>query len=355
MSKRSRLLVSDGDHVEVGTQLVAGCGRPEAGPAHPRPACGADAPGRRGPGRLPPAGCVDPRQAHRGHRPADAAPRDDHRVRRRRPAARRARRAGSLRGREPARGRRGRQAGLGSSRAHGHHQGLAGDRVVAVGGLLPGDDPGAHRGGDPRQVRPAARPQGERHPRQAHPGRHRSSPVPQHQGRAHRGGQGRDVLDAGYEEIDFPAFGPGSGEAIRLDDATLGFDRDYRRRTAPSGRLPDGTGPWPVRSGAAARSRGSGRHRHRGPACVVLGDLAAHRAAGNLDNCARAPPSAGTRILTARPRRGGGRGSPLPPGSRPARGRGGEEVRGGETRATLPTAGVEQVTQGVRGPDGRLS
>ncbi len=45
----------------------------------------------------------------------------------------------------------------GPARADGHHQGLAGDRVVAVGGLLPGDHPGAHRRGDPRQVRPAAR------------------------------------------------------------------------------------------------------------------------------------------------------------------------------------------------------
>ena len=58
---------------------------------------------------------------------------------------------------EPPRGRRGRHPGLGSSRAHGHHQGLARDRVVAVGGVLPGDDPGAHRRGDPRQVGPAAR------------------------------------------------------------------------------------------------------------------------------------------------------------------------------------------------------
>ena len=88
VSKRARLLIADGDHVEVGHQLTQGSDRPEAGAAHPRPACGADAPRRRGPGRLPPAGCVDPRQAHRGHRPPDAAPRHDHRVRRRRPAAR---------------------------------------------------------------------------------------------------------------------------------------------------------------------------------------------------------------------------------------------------------------------------
>ena len=40
----------------------------------------------------------------------------------------------------------GQEAGRGPSRAHGHHQGVAGHRLVAVGGLLPGDHPGAHRG-----------------------------------------------------------------------------------------------------------------------------------------------------------------------------------------------------------------
>ena len=62
--------------------------RPEAGAADPRPAPGAAAPGQRGPGGLPLAGRVDPRQAHRGHRPADAQAGHDHRVRRRRAAAR---------------------------------------------------------------------------------------------------------------------------------------------------------------------------------------------------------------------------------------------------------------------------
>ena len=39
-------------------------------------------------------------------------------------------------------------------------------------------------------------PQGERHPRQAHPGRHGAAPLPRHRGGADRGGQGRDVLHA---------------------------------------------------------------------------------------------------------------------------------------------------------------
>ena len=40
----------------------------------------------------------------------------------------------------------------GSPRDHGHHQGVAGHRVVAVGGLVPGDHPGAHRGRHRRQA-----------------------------------------------------------------------------------------------------------------------------------------------------------------------------------------------------------
>jgi DNA-directed RNA polymerase subunit beta' len=29
-----------------------------------------------------------------------------------------------------------------------------------------------------------------------------------------------------FEQFDYPVFGPGTGEAIRLDDASLGLDRD---------------------------------------------------------------------------------------------------------------------------------
>ena len=54
--------------------------RPQGGAARARRTPCAAAPGRRGAGGLPLAGCVDPRQAHRDHRPADAAPGDGHRV-----------------------------------------------------------------------------------------------------------------------------------------------------------------------------------------------------------------------------------------------------------------------------------
>jgi hypothetical protein len=45
------------------------------------------------------------------------------------------------------------------------HQGVAADAVVHLGGLVPGDDPRAHRRFGQRQDRHAGRPQGERHRR----------------------------------------------------------------------------------------------------------------------------------------------------------------------------------------------
>ena len=84
------LLVADGEPVEVGDQLVDGDVDPHEVLRIQGPRAGAAAPGRRGAGGLPRPGRVDPRQAHRGHRPADAAPGERHRVRRHRVPARRA-------------------------------------------------------------------------------------------------------------------------------------------------------------------------------------------------------------------------------------------------------------------------
>ena len=44
----------------------------------------------------------------------------------------------------------------------GYHQGVAGDRVVHLGGIVPGDDPRAHRGGGPGPEGRSAGPEGER-------------------------------------------------------------------------------------------------------------------------------------------------------------------------------------------------
>ena len=71
------------------------------------------------------------------------------------PARRACRRQGVPR-HQPADGRRGQEARRGPARAHGHHQGVAGHRVVAVGGIVPGDHPGAHRGRHRRQGRQPA-------------------------------------------------------------------------------------------------------------------------------------------------------------------------------------------------------
>jgi DNA-directed RNA polymerase subunit beta' len=57
--------------------------------------------------------------------------------------------------------------------AAGHHQGVAVDRLVHLGGILPGDHPRADRSGDHGQARRAARPEGERHRRPPDPGGHR--------------------------------------------------------------------------------------------------------------------------------------------------------------------------------------
>ncbi len=82
-------------------------------------------------------------------------------------------------------GRGGRRACQRPPGAARHHEGVARDRLVAVGGLVPGDDAGAHRRGHLGQVRPAARPQGERDHRQADPGWLGPGPLPQ-RGRQHQ-------------------------------------------------------------------------------------------------------------------------------------------------------------------------
>ncbi len=58
-----------------------------------------------------------------------------------------------------------------------HHQGEPVDRELHLGGVVPGDDQGAHRGGDQRQGRPPGRAEGERDHGPADPGRHRRDPA----------------------------------------------------------------------------------------------------------------------------------------------------------------------------------
>ena len=135
---------------------------------------------------------------------------------------------------------RGRRARGRPSGADGHHQGVAGDRLVAVGGLLPGDDPGAHRRGDPRPQRLADRSQGERHHRQAHPGRYRHQQVPQHPGGADRGGEGQGLLDdrVPRDRLRFRAGQRAGRAAGRLRFRVVPLKHAPREGRLPRGRRP---------------------------------------------------------------------------------------------------------------------
>ena len=156
-------------------------------------------------------------------------------------------RAQGVRGVEPPRARRGRGAGRRPARADGHHQGVAGHRVVAVRGLVPGDHPGAHRRGDQRQVRPPRGAQGERDHRQADPRRHRHRPVPRHRGAAHRRSTSGGVLVAG----------------VRRHLLRRGHLRGLRRRGGAAGRLRHGprlpvvaSATWAATTGSRERDMG---------------------------------------------------------------------------------------------------
>ena len=214
-------------------------GRPDqpAGvPRHPgqgrRPAL----PGQGGPAGLPQPGRHDQRQAHRDHRPPDAQEGPDRPAGRLRAAADGAHRPPRLRGGERSRPRGGRRAGDGPDRAPRRDQGVAQHLVVPRRRLLPGDDPGAHRGRHQRRQGPPDRPQGERHHRQAHPGR---------VGRAaeHRRAQGA------------PAAGRPRGARRR------GHRGPRRGRVQP---VPRGRDSRPRRRDGGPRARRDDRRRRRG-------------------------------------------------------------------------------------------
>ena len=129
---------------------------------------------RRSAGRLPAAGREDQRQAHRGDRAADAASRAGAGRGRLALHRRRAGRAFGSAGRERQDAPR-RDEAAGDVRAHAarHHEGVAVDGLVHLGGFVPGDDARADGSGDHGQARRPARPEGERHRRPADSSRHR--------------------------------------------------------------------------------------------------------------------------------------------------------------------------------------
>jgi DNA-directed RNA polymerase subunit beta' len=180
--------------------------RPGRSAGHPAPA-GHRGTGalhrRRGAGRLPSAGREDQRQAHRGDRSPDAAPRADRQCRRQLLHQRRTGRALGTAQHQRSAACRGQGARHACRRAAGHHQGLAVDRLLHLGRILPGNDPRAHRGCHHGQARRAARPEGKRHRRPPDPRGHRHGLPRRAQG------EGRDGRDRASR--DRAAGGRGTG------------------------------------------------------------------------------------------------------------------------------------------------
>ena len=159
--------------------------RPQRGLAQPGRAARAQGldgdravPRRRGAEGLQVAGRRDPRQAHRADRPPDAEEGARRERGRDRAAAGPARRPRRARARERARQEGEGRAGDVRAADPRDHEGVARDRVVPLGRVLPGDDEGADRRLDRGQDRPPARPQGERDHRQADPGGDRPQALP---------------------------------------------------------------------------------------------------------------------------------------------------------------------------------
>ena len=151
--------------------------RRRAEPArHPAPAgrrVAGQLPGSRDPGRLPPAGREDQRQAHRSDHSPDAAQDRGARDRRVRLPQGRTARSRARQPDERTPDQRQEDPGDAAARAARHHQGFVGDGVVHLGGVVPGNHPRADGSGGSRSQGRSARPEGKRHRRSPDPGRYR--------------------------------------------------------------------------------------------------------------------------------------------------------------------------------------
>ena len=125
---------------------------------------------------------------------------------------------------------------------------------LAVGRLVPGDHPCAHRGRHRGQVGPALRPQGEHHHRQADPRRLRHGAVPGHQA-GDAGRRGHAVLGPGRMDTDTEDLAAWLRDTG--GDGSLGhFQLGHRRQLARC--RPVGRGPG-RRVAGLRRGRGPGR------------------------------------------------------------------------------------------------
>ena len=132
------------------------------------------------------------------------------------------------------------------------------------GGLLPGDDPGADRGGHQRREGPPDRPQGERHHRQAHPGRERA---PGEHRRAPRGGAAGRRRGARRRGA---ARGSAGQEYNPFLEGRAPTEERSWRRGSPERRPSESRSRSPAREREQTRSspsrragRRAGRSRHR--------------------------------------------------------------------------------------------
>ena len=148
------------------------------------------------------------------------------------------------------------------------HEGLAGDRVLPLGRLLPGDDEGADRRLDRGQGRPPARPQGERDHREADPGGDRPQAVPERSRSARPRRCRRRPTSASrrcsraLEEI-----GSGDGEGIVARRISASTSAASRRRTAATATAATRRRSRPRRSPRSTRRSTTSSQ----PAAIVRG------------------------------------------------------------------------------------
>ena len=126
------------------------------------------------------------------------------------------------------------EAGDGQHAAARDHQGERAEFELHLGGELPGDHEGAHRGGPRRQGGQPRGPQGERDPRPPDPGRHGLQHVPVVGGA--RAARGPGVAAAGSGERARPAVPAAGGPAGRGAWGWPPGDRRWPPWTRPRGR-----------------------------------------------------------------------------------------------------------------------
>ena len=184
--RRTRLYVENGAEGREGPSAQRGLALSGGDAPDPWPRRDRALPRQGGSGGLQVAGRRHQRQAPRADRAPDAQARARREEGKHRLPARLARRQARAQAHER-RDQEGKEEGRGGCRRRGdprHHQGLAGNRLVPVCSVFPGNDQGADRCVARGQDRSPARPEGERDHREADPGGHGPEALPHARDRA---------------------------------------------------------------------------------------------------------------------------------------------------------------------------